>query len=467
MKQPLTLTWPDKDRVLLRVDTDGQPVWGDMAELVPRPLIILQTVPPHPTRARGLAPQTTSPPRGGEEIDQNGAGAEDNLLIQGDNLIALKSLEERFAEKIQCVYIDPPFNTRNAFVHYPDDLEDMLWLSMMRPRLALLKTLLKPDGLIVSHIDHRELAQLKLLMDEIFGKENFVSLVTVKVKDPAGVGQQSLVFDVCEYLLIYARNLSQLRLRHPFRASLALPLTGPVKGYNKAMVDFGEPHLVTVLNRRRMGEIKIYRCPGYKIKRFGKRDSWEDYLLHFDRIFADYNPSGGTILKIRDEIPPITLSYMEYTPSKGKDAGKLSRVYFLNRRILAWLKDIADLDGGSRIMKRTKLTNIWEISNAQLSTEGGVEFRQGKKPEALISRILSLATAPGDWILDSFLGSGTTAAVAHKMGRRWIGIESGTHAQTHCLPRLKRVVSGADQTGISKQVCWKGGGSFRYCTLEE
>lgn len=440
MSRPLRLTWPHRDRILLGVDDGGSPVWGAAEDLRQRPLEVRETV------------------------GRNGGG-DPSLLIRGDNLVALRSLEERFAGKIQCTYIDPPFNTGNAFAHYADDLEDELWLGMMEPRLRALRDLLKPEGVIVVHIDHRELAPLKLLLDEVFGKDNFLSLVTVKVKDPAGVGQQSFVFDVCEYLLIYARDLSRFRPLHPLQVAAPVAVQEPVKGYTKAVVDFGTPHFAGTVSRKRVGEIKIYRCSGHRIRRFGKRDSWEDYLLNFDRIFADYNPSGGTILSILDEIPPVTLSYIEYTPSKGKDAGKLSRVYFLNRRIVAWLKDVAGVDARGRILKRSKLTNIWEVSNAQLFAEGGVRFRQGKKPESLIARIISLTTSPGDWVLDSFLGSGTTAAVAHKLGRKWIGIERGEHAETHCLPRLKRVVSGADQAGISKQVKWKGGGSFAYCEL--
>ena len=339
---------------------------------------------------------------------------------------------------------------------------------MMKARLEILKKLLrKDDGIIFVHIDYREYAQLKILMDEIFGRENFVSFITLKVKDPAGVGQQSLIFDVCEYLLVYARDFNSMRNRDTKHASDYRATEEKVKGYNKAIVDFGKPELIKVLNRQNVGEIKIYRCMGYKIRRFGKRDSYKDYLQYFDRIFADYNPSGGTILQIRDEFPEGELSFMEYVPIKGKDAGQLTRVYFLNRRILAWLKDIAEINEEGQIVKKSKLTNFWEVPNAQLFSEGGVEFKQSKKPEALIARIIDIATSPGDWVLDSFLGSGTTAAVAHKLGRKWIGIELGEHAETLCLPRLKRVISGEDQTGISKQVGWKGGGGFRYCVLGE
>jgi len=392
----------------------------------------------------------------------------ENMLIYGDNLLALKALELDFAGQIKCIYIDPPFNTGSAFEHYDDNLEHSIWLSMMYSRLKILKKLLRiRDGIIFVHIDYRELSYLKIMMDEIFGRQNLISIITVKVKDPAGVGQQSLFFDVCEYILVYAKDLNAFRNGNKKTANEYLATDGPVKGYNKAIIDFGKPELLKTLQRQNVGEIKIYRCKDYKVKRFNKKDSFDQYKDHFQTIFADYNPNGGTILQIRNEFPGGELSYMEYVPTKGRNAGELTKVFFLNRRILAWLKDIAQIDKNGQITKRTKMTNIWEIANAQLFSEGGIDFRQSKKPEALIAKILNVASSPGDWVLDSFLGSGTTAAVAHKMNRKWIGIELGEHCSTHCLPRLQRVVSGEDQTGISKTVNWQGGDGFKYYSLAE
>jgi len=451
MSKRLELVWPEKDKVLLGLDNNGKPIWGTKADLETRLLVQLEAV------------GETNPDNLNDLYEQA-----DKLLIKGDNLLALKALEPHFAGNIKCIYIDPPFNTGGAFEHYDDGLEHTIWLSMMKARLEILKKLLrKDDGIIFVHIDYREYAHLKVLMDEIFGRQNFLSFITVKVKDPAGVGQQSLIFDVCEYLIVYARDLASMR-NAPTRYTFEFrPIDGMVSGYNKAILDFGKPVLEKIINRQNVGEIKIYRCEGYEIKRFGAKTPYEEYLQHFQTIFADYNPSGGTILQIRNEFPAGVLSFMEYVPTKGKGAGQLSRVYFLNRRILAWLKDIAETNGEGQIVRKTKLTNIWEVSNAQLFSEGGVDFPQSKKPEALIQKIIELSTSPGDWVLDSFLGSGTTAAVAHKLGRKWVGVEIGEHAETLCLPRLKRVVSGEDQTGISKQVGWKGGGGFRYCVLGE
>lgn len=450
MSKRLELVWPNKEKVLLGLDENGKPIWGIKDDLEPRLLVQLKSV---------------GNVNADNPSDLYAQG--DNLLIRGDNLLALKSLEQYFAKKIKCIYIDPPFNTGNAFEHYDDGLEHTIWLSLMKARLQLLKNLLAQDGFIYVHIDHVEFAYLKVLLDEIFGRRNLVSFITLKVKDAAGVGQQSLLFDVCEYILAYARNLDATKQRGLKAASEFAEHAGPIKGYNRAMLDFGKPRLIKTINRQNVGKIKIYKCVGYKIKKFNQKDSFEEYLRNFDRIFVDYNPSGGTILQIRNKFPKGELSFMEYTPTKGRDAGQLTRVYFWNRRILAWLKDIAELNEEHRIVKKTKLTNFWEFPNASLFAEGGVDFPQSKKPEALLQRIIEISTSQGDWVLDSFLGSGTTSAVAHKLGRKWIGIEIGEHAETLCLPRLTRVVKGEDQTGISKQVGWEGGGGFRYCVLGE
>ncbi len=424
--------------MLADLDEKGRPIWRKPEEIPPQPLSTIELV---------------------------GRQEQGNLLVSGENLQALTSLQEHFSGTVQCVYIDPPFNAHSEFSHYRDEFSGDLWLELMRPRLEKIRTLMRPSGLIFVHIDHRELAQLKLLMDDIFGAKNFVSLVTVKVKDPAGVGQQSLLFDVCEYLLVYSRDPAHVpRERRSLSHDLSA-VSGPVKGYRKALVDPGHSELVKTVKRRLVGEIKIHRCEGYRIKVFDRSTPYEEYLLNFEKIFADYNPSGGTINQIKNEIPARGLSFIEYVPQKGRGAGKLTKVYFLNRRILAWLRDIASADSQGRIARKAKLTNIWEVATAQLFAEGGVDFRQGKKPEALLDRIISLATVPGDLVLDAFLGSGTTAAVAHKLGRRWIGIEKEPAVRTHAFARLKRVVSGADRTGISKQAGWKGGGGFEFCGL--
>jgi adenine-specific DNA-methyltransferase len=389
----------------------------------------------------------------------------ENILIKGDNLLALKALLPDYEGKIKLIYIDPPFNTGAAFEFYDDGLEHSIWLTMMRDRIDLLHKLLNKRGLIFVHIDSREFARLKMIMDEKFGDDNFVSFITVQVKDVAGVGQQSLIFDVSEYILVYAKDYKLLREEGTLQTMTEVEIEGFVKGYNKALLNPGKSKLIKTIQRLNIGEIKIYKCENYEIKKFRTSDSIDDYYKHFNNVFADYNPSGGTILQIRPEIPQKGLSYIEYIPTKGKYAGQLIKTYFLNGRIVAWLKEVVEKKKDGTLIKKQRLSNIWKFPNAALHLEGGVEFKQSKKPEALIKLIIELATKPGDIVLDSFAGSGTTGAVAHKMGRKWIMVELGEHAKTHIIPRLKRVISGEDQSGISKEVGWKGGGGFKYFEL--
>lgn len=450
----IELVWPSKDFVFWDIYA-GQPVWRLEKDI---PLRII--------RQREIVGESNCIYNSTEKkwVKCNIPLESENLMIRGDNLLALKALEEDFTGKVKLVYIDPPFNTGYAFEHYDDGLEHSTWLSMMKPRLKILRGLLCKEGLIFVHIDYRNFCQLKLLLDEEFTKNNLLSIITLKVKDAAGVGQESPIFDVCEYLLVYANNFEAAKEELRKKAYEYSAEQSFVKGYNKAIVGFGKPKLVKEIEQGRVGKIKIYELENYEVKKFGRKDSYKDYLSRFDKIFTDYNPSGGMILAIRDQIPEKGLSYIEYIPTKGASAGQLTKVYFLNNRIISFLNGIAE-KSGDEIIRRKKLTNLWEVVTASLSNEGDVNFPQSKKPERLIQQIIELGSNPEDLVLDSFAGSGTTGAVAHKMGRKWIMVEIGKHAETLCKHRLSRVVSGEDQTGISKQVNWKGGGGFAYCEL--
>ncbi len=386
----------------------------------------------------------------------------DNLLIHGDNLLALKSLEQDYAGKVKCIYIDPPYNTGNAFEHYDDGVEHSIWLSLMRDRLEILKRLLSDDGSIWISIDYNEVAYLKILCDEIFGRNNEISLITVKVKDPAGVGQQSVVFDVSEYIIAYSKDLNKFKEKQKELFDY-FEIKEPIKGYNNFIKNYGTPKFVKTIERGGVGKIDIYSCENAIIENV-KKLSFDAYLNNFSNIAADYNAGGGMIVAIKDEIPEKGLSYIEYTPLKGKNKGQRTKVYFKNQRILSYLTSITETINGVP-NRKTKLTNIWTMQNAALHLEGGVAFPNGKKAEHLIQKIIEIASNPGDLVLDSFLGSGTTAAVAHKMGRRWIGVEMGDHVYTHCLPRLQKVINGEDQGGITKSINWKGGGGFKFYEL--
>jgi len=392
--------------------------------------------------------------------DENGVIRE-NLIIKGNNLLALHTLKTQFRGRVKLIYIDPPYNIEGDSFGYNDSFNHSTWLTFEKNRLEVAKDFLSGSGSIWISIDEREFAYLKILCDEIFGRENHISTIKVRVKDPAGVGQQAPIFDICEYLLVYAKDIEQFKAGLPefFDAST---LTEKASGYRNLIVNYGEPELVTEIVRKNVGLVKVYKCEGYEISDATEL-SFADYIKKREQIAADYNPSGGMILAIRDQLPAKGLSFIEYTPTKGKMAGKQSRVYFLNRRILSFLSEIViETDNG--LFRKSKLTNLWDIPNASLHLEGGVEFKNGKKPEVLIKKIFDFATVEGDLVMDFHLGSGTTAAVAHKLGRQYIGIEQLDYGKNDSVVRLQNVIKG-DRSGISKSINWQGGGDFIYCEL--
>ena len=392
--------------------------------------------------------------------DENGTIRE-NLIIKGNNLIALHSLKEQFRGKVKLIYIDPPYNTGNDSFGYNNTFNHSTWLTFEKNRLEAAKYFLSNSGSIWISIDEREFAYLKVLCDEIFGRENHISTVTVKVKDPAGVGQQAPIFDICEYLLVYAKNVQQFKENLPEFVDTS-HFTEKASGYRNLIVKYGKPRLVKKIDRKNVGLVKIYKCEDYEIANANKLP-FEEYVEKRNSIAADYNPSGGMILAIRGQLPAKGLSFIEYTPTKGKMAGKQSKIYFMNRRILSFLSEILiEIEGD--VYRKSKLTNLWNIPNASLHLEGGVEFKNGKKPEMLLKKILSFCTVEDDLIMDFHVGSGTAAAVAHKMGRQYIGIEQMDYVKVITIERLKKVIAG-EPSGISKSVKWQGGGNFVYCEL--
>jgi adenine-specific DNA-methyltransferase len=344
--------------------------------------------------------------------DQNGPI---NIMIEGDNYHSLSVLNYTHKEKIDVIYIDPPYNTgsesflyndnRYVNVNSDDPYKHSKWISFIAKRLKLAKGLLKDDGIIFISIDINELAQLKLLCDEIFDN-NLVSLITVKVKDPAGVGQQSTIFDVCEYVLAYAKNINQFKKAHTELPMDYEPLKEQYGSYNNLLVDYGKPNFVKEIDRKNVGKIRIYSCQDSKVERTSDM-KLNEYIKNRNKVFASYNPSGGMIVAIRDEIPKTGLSYIEHTPTKGKNAGKLTKTYFLNGRILSWLGDITTFDKG-QLLKQTKMTNVWDIPNASLYLEGGVDFVNGKKPLRLLIKLLNIVNRENMTVLDFFAGSGST-----------------------------------------------------------
>jgi adenine-specific DNA-methyltransferase len=412
----------------------------------------------------------------------------ENMLIFGDNLLALKALEQDFAGKVKCIYIDPPYNTGSAFEHYDDNLEHSTWLSLMVPRLRILRNLLSEDGSIWIQIDDEEQAYLKVLCDEIFGRKNFVNMISVNMKNTAGAsggGEDKRLKKNCEYILIYAKRYDSLPL---FNAAFEYTeMYEVVEQYRKDGVNWhytsvlvyeGEKEYVNSTIDGDGNEIKIYirRNPIIKsIKQVMKDDGItekEAYYKYSNKIFEakDAQTSIRTrIIQARKNFS-ITedLLSIEYVPRSGRNKGKLYEQFYKGDkcRLFAWLRDIGEMIDGI-LYKKDLQGTYWNFTSSinNLTKEGGVVFPNGKKPEQLLKRILEMTSTPGDIVLDSFLGSGTTAAVAHKMGRKWIGIELGEHCHSHCLPRIKKVITGGDQGGISQSINWKGGGGFKYYYL--
>ena len=396
--------------------------------------------------------------------NQNSDGISDNLLIHGDNLIALKSLEGKYSGKVKCIYIDPPYNTGSAFEHYDDNLEHSIWLSLMNSRLRILYNLLSDDGTFWVQIDYNEFAYLKVLLDEIFGRSNFITCITIKAKAPGGVGQESYLFDLCEYILVYRKSekLSPNNVEY-LKENLGANTT---KVYNKILMNYGVENVTKTISGGIVGDIKVYRHDNFEVEKISSsKNNDQIYGKYFSGIFRTTNPQGGLMKRVMPEIPTDGLYSIEYVPSKGKNAGKLHRYYFYYGSLIVWLRDTAVVEN-NKVYKLVRNNNLW-IDNLHqgIAKEGGVDFKQSKKPEKLIERIISIATKPGDLVLDSFLGSGTTAAVAHKMKRKWIGIEMGDHAYTHCKVRLDKIIEGKDQSGVTKAVNWNGGGSYKFYEL--
>ena len=411
-----------------------------------------------------------------------------NMLIHGDNLIALQALQQDYSGSIKCIYIDPPYNTGSAFEYYDDGLEHSEWLQMMYPRLHLLRELLSEDGSIWIQIDDEEQAYLKVMCDEIFGRANFVNMISVNMKNIAGAsggGEDKRLKKNCEYILIYAKNydlLSQFKGAYDYEEIGDMVERYREEGiswkYTTGLVNEGEKVYVGSTVDGDGNEIKIYKRINYEIKpisRIMKDDGIserEAYQKYASCLFQTAMPQSSIRPRVMEKVKELgfesDLYSIEYVPRTGKNKGKVYEQFYKGEscRLFAWLRDVTEeLDG--ILYKKTLQGTYWNFiaSTKNLTKEGSVEFPNGKKPESLIKRIIDMATEPGDIVLDSFLGSGTTVATAHKMRRQWIGIEMGEQAYTHCKARLDRVVEGTDQGGISKEEKWNGGGGYHFYEL--
>ena len=416
-------------------------------------------------------------------VKSYGDPTSENMLIKGDNLLVLRSLVEIFKgkpdkEKVKCIYIDPPFNSGNAFKYYDDNLQHSEWLTMMRDRLFLLKKLLRKDGVIFVHINNEEGDYLRILMDEIFGRDFFLTKISwQRAADTTVLGQgETPVNDVVEYILVYGSLAS---LRKIFRKSTEVLEKKSFQQYHQILKSIGTKKLLKEIEIGNNGETaKIYLHKNWEIEnislaKFDQRfeDIYKKYKDNFKKIIRLINPQKENSLQQRflKEIERDNFYSVEYTPKKGKNRGKLIEVLYYKKNIVYFLKDFAVLEKND-IYKTFPMNNFWplvDIPATGIAKEGGIEFKRSKKPEKLIKRILEIATEKDDIVLDSFAGSGTTGAVAHKMGRRWLMVEIGRQAEELIIPRLQGVIKGNDQTGVSKEVGWQGGGGFKYYKLGE
>ncbi|MCL5823480.1 site-specific DNA-methyltransferase [Neisseria meningitidis] len=351
------------------------------------------------------------------------AAAFDNRLIFGDNLLALKALEQEFTGKVKCVFIDPPYNTGSAFAHYDDGLEHSIWLGLMRDRLEIIKRLLSDDGSLWITIDDNEAHYLKVLCDEVFGRGNFIANIVWNHRKSV---QSDIVISLSHnHLLVFAKSKDKV-----------------------------------TLNRLQLVDAEKYSNPDNDPRGLWYATPFDAPNIRPNLTYPITNPNTGE----------------EYLPPKGRCWRTTQEEYL---KALADNRIVFGKTGKSKPqMKRflseaqskgSSVKTWWD--DAGTATEGTKELQKMNfdfdtpKPERLLEKVLQIATNPGDLVLDSFAGSGTTGAVAHKMRRRWIMVELGEHCHTHIIPRLQKVIDGKDQGGISKAVNWQGGGGFHYFRL--
>jgi adenine-specific DNA-methyltransferase len=365
-----------------------------------------------------------------EEVSALSAGdpAAGNMLIQGDNLDALKALLPFYAGRVKCIYIDPPYNTRSAFEHYDDNLEHTQWLSLMWPRLELLRDLLSEDGSIWVSIDDNEGHYLKVIMDEAFGRKNFI--VNVLWQKRIGPDNRIHLGDAHDHILVYGKDSDLFRAQ-----ANRIPLT------EKQLSEFKNPD-------------DDPRGPWTSSSNFSAQGYRPNQMYEIITPGgAKYSPPEGRCwVTIESEFERLKADGRMWFGKDGKGMPRKKTYLKEHEGRMSW-SWWSNEDVGNTQESKKEVNVIF-----------GTNSFETPKPERLIERVLNIATNPGDLVLDSFLGSGTTAAVAHKMGRRYIGIEMGEHAVTHCAPRLQKVIDG-EQGGISESVGWQGGGGFRFYRL--
>lgn len=374
-----------------------------------------------------LLPVSADPDLSGGSLDAA------NALIAGDNLAAMQALAETVSGHFRCAYLDPPYNTGATWEHYRDAQRSSDWQDFMAARLRALRGLMRDDGVVWLQIDDREHAYLQVVADGVFGRDRRLCTIVVKMSELSGVKMSHAhhrVPKLKEYLLVYGMGPDAVvRPRRVLKD--ADTLSRYLKYYTKVIANPSEPPERWVLQPLRQAMAEA----GVPYTTQARRDF---QLKHRDRVV--YRTNNRFLSTLHFDTPTAAV-----TSPKG-----VPYVWWEGKQMLFLRDHVETVEG-----------DIWtDISTINLGREGGVRFRYSKKPEALLQRVLEMSTEPGDAVIDPFGGSGTTAAVAHKLGRRWCTIESGAHARSHIVPRLRRVVAGDDSAGITAAVGWTGGGGF-------
>ncbi len=395
-------------------------------------------------------------------FDAENADGFDNMLIHGDNLLALKALESKFAGKIKCIYIDPPYNTGNAFEQYDDNIEHSIWLNLIRARLQLLKNLLSEDGVIFVQINDDEAAYLKVVLDEVFGRTNYETTLYIKVRHEDRILREDIRYQlVMEQVLVYRKSplFVPPRREKTREADSDYEYELEVVGSPKEIVKIGlydveiydkSNYKISKTNKGE-GHLKMYQIRGSLITQSGSASEYYEQNLRARRE----SDGLGTLYKVIGMGTKGDGLGYRYIIQPEKPSSK-NGFYFQGKPL--------KVKENKGLPYPNYYDFVKEFNNA--GYEGGVDFKGGKKPEKFLKFILSLAgLKKNDIVLDSFLGSGSTAATCMKLGYKWIGIEMGNHAYTHCKFRLDNIICGTDSTGISEETGWKGGGGYRFYEL--
>lgn len=386
----------------------------------------------------------------------------DNLIIKGNNLLALASLLKRYEEKVKCIYIDPPYHTDSDSFGYNDRFTHSAWLTFMQNRLQLAKRLLRKDGAIFVQIDHHELGYINLLMDEIFGIENKVQIIAIKTASPAGFKTVNPgPIDVTEYILFYTKDKPRFSFRKAY-----VPV-GYNKNYNLVLKRNDDIRKWTFISIKQA----VIEAAGFRSENEAKVKYGEAWPAILSQMISDYAFNhADDVVSIRDPHKPTALvkelmqrsKTVDYVLDYQREDGSSGYIY--KGGALAFYSNKIQIVDGEKTVTEL-LSDFWShISWAGIANEGGVKLKNGKKPEKLIKQIFELATQKGDIVMDYHLGSGTTAAVAHKLGLKYIGCEQLDYGDNDSIVRLQNVICG-DSTGVSNAVNWHGGGSFVYCEL--